>query len=278
MIQLAFLYLRHLLRAQSRYGVHSPFVYEFVTQVLPHRKSSWGSRIDALRKSRLGSEKQLEILDLGAGYGGRHEQLLHKTEAEVLRSSARKRRNGELLYRICQWHQPGVGLELGTNLGYSTAYQVAGQQEGRGRGSFSEVAGRSDGQSRFISIEGSPALSEEAAGLLRSLDLSADLLVGEFSEQLELLKQENIRFDYVLMDGNHQYDPTIAYFNALLDRMNPNGLIIVDDINWSPGMRLAWQELKAREEVQVTIDLFFMGLCFVHRAQAKEDFRFRLYP
>ncbi len=215
----------------------------------------------------------MQILDLGAGYQGQHEQVIQKTESEVIRSSARKRRNGELLYRICKWHKPRIALEFGTNLGYSTAYQVAGQQEGSRLLSLDQEV-----NTRFISIEGSPVLRREAAKLLLSLDLSAELLLGEFSQQLELLIRNNIRFDYVLIDGNHRFGPTIFYVNALIDLMNPNGLIIIDDINWSPEMRCAWKEIKKREDVQVTIDLFFLGLCFVNRPQAKEDFRFRLYP
>lgn len=262
MAQQLFRFVLHLLRAQSRFGVHSPLVYQFVTRVLPHRKSTWGKKIDQIRRQKSKSNTELEIKDLGAGYSGRQEKITRKKVAEIVRSSGRKRRNGELLYRICSSYQPQLGLELGTNLGFSTAYQTAGLETG----------------GRLITIEGAPALSQEAELLLQGLDLKAEFVVGDFKGELERFHRENIRFDYVLMDGNHQYEPTMDYFDLLVKCMNPNGLIIVDDINWSKGMRRAWQAIKAREDVQVTIDLFFMGLCFVNRQQAKEDFRLRFWP
>ena len=254
-------FLDHLLRSSTRYGVHSPFVYEFVTQVLPHQNSDWGRRIDGIRKSRKSSSRIFEIEDLGAGYGGKHQALLQKTEAEVIRSSARKRRNGELLYRICKWHAPKMGIELGTNLGYSTAYQAAGMEKGQ-----------------LISIEGASTLSGSAGELLTELGLGADLRVGDFDHHLDQMAAAGMQFQYALMDGNHQYEATVRYFNKLTSMMEPNGLIIVDDINWSAGMRKAWHEIKSHQAVAVTIDLFFMGLCFVHRPQARQDFRFRFLP
>lgn len=262
MAQQLFRFISHLLRAQSRFGIHSPLVYEFVTQVLPHRKSNWGKRINQVRREKGKSNLELEIKDLGAGYGGRQEKNTQKRLSEIVRSSARKRRNGELLYRICSWHQTQLGLELGTNLGFSTAYQAAGIGE----------------TGKLITIEGSPSLSQQAELLLQGLELEAEFVIGDFKEELKRLNAENIRLDYVLMDGNHQYEPTMDYFDLLVKCMNPNGLIIVDDINWSKGMRRAWQAIKARDDVQVTIDLFFMGLCFVNRQQAKEDFRLRFWP
>ncbi len=40
-------------------------------------------------------------------------------------------------------------------------------------------------------------------------------------------------------------------------------------------MKDAWTQIKAHPEVSVTIDLFQIGLVFVRKAQAKEDFVIR---
>lgn len=62
-------YLRYLLHAKTKHGVHSPFVYEFVTTVLPHRQSASAQAIAALRATCSRSTEVLEIEDFGAGYG-----------------------------------------------------------------------------------------------------------------------------------------------------------------------------------------------------------------
>ena len=41
------------------------------------------------------------------------------------------------------------------------------------------------------------------------------------------------------------------------------------------GMKEAWQEIKAHPKVTVTIDLFWMGLVYFRKGQAKEDFLIR---
>ena len=51
--------------------------------------------------------------------------------------------------------------------------------------------------------------------------------------------------------------------------------MIFDDIYRNKGMKDAWEQIKAHPEVSVTIDLFQIGLVFVRKAQAKEDFVIR---
>lgn len=258
MLQQALQFAGHWLKAQTRYGVHSPFVYEFVTQVLPHKPSAVGKRIEALRKQLAQSTDSVEIRDFGAGYGGEQRPLVQKKVRDVIRSSARKRRNGELLHRICAHYQPGSCLELGTNLGFSTLYQASACPRGH-----------------FTSLEGAPALAEIAGRHFDEFGLEIDLRVGEFGDSLEKLLSEGLRFDYVLLDGNHRREATVDYFELLEQRMNPGGILIVDDINWSEGMREAWKIIQQKESVSVSIDLFWMGICILHRPQAKEAFRFR---
>jgi len=260
LIPQAFQFLNHLLTAESRYSVHSPFVYRFVTEVLPHAKSSIGREIETLRQDALHDEEVMEIQDWGAGYSGRHQSVIWKQVREVAQSSARKPISGEFLHRLVKWLQPQVALELGSNLGFSTAYQAAGMEGGQ-----------------FISIEGAESLARKATLLWSKLDLEVNLLQGEFSSVLPKLLQEQQAFDYVLIDGNHQYGATLAYFDLLFPKLRPNGVLIIDDIHWSKGMQKAWKEIQARKEVSLTIDLCFMGLCFFRPHQAKENFRFRYW-
>jgi predicted O-methyltransferase YrrM len=252
------------MRARSRYGVHSPFVYEFVTQVLPHRKSEVGAKIEALRREVLADQNTvLRFPDFGAGYGGQAKPFLEKTLAQVAKSSARGRREGELLHRICMHYQPKVCLELGTNLGFSTMYQASALKD-----------------SLFVTVEGAPELMNLAmahASMLR-VPMKLNPEVGEFDEVLDrLLEKQGLRPNYVLMDGNHRYAPTMAYFHKLLLHLPDQSMVILDDINWSAEMRQAWKEIAAHPEVTVSIDLFFMGIAFIRRPQKKQHFRLRFF-
>lgn len=217
-------------------------------------------KIESLRKSFQQSDQTIALTDFGAGKGGSGSGEIQRKLSEIAQFSARRPREGNLLYRICQHFQPGTCLELGTNLGISSLYQLSALEN-----------------SRFITLEGSSALAEIAQKNIADFGFQAEVLVGEFSDLLAQSDLAAIQPDYVFLDGNHQYEPTMRYVHTILPHISPGGILILDDIYWSAEMRKAWETICALPEVTVSIDLFFMGICFVRRPQAKEHFRLRFW-
>lgn len=253
-------YLGHWRRSTSKHGVHSPFVYALATQVLPHVPTDEGARIEALRAQCARSREVREIDDLGAGYGGQQRPRIRKTMAEVVRSSARTRREGEFLMRLCRHCEPGQVLELGTNLGFSALYLAAGMPR----------------PADLLTVEGAPALAGAAARNFEQMGVAPRQIVGDFAKVMaDEIDWQAFRPGMVLLDGNHRKAPTLAYFESLLDRVAPGAVIVLDDIYWSDEMQAAWREIAAHPRVGVSIDLFCMGLCFLDRPQAKEHFSLR---
>ena len=253
---------KHFLQSQTAHDVHSPFVFEFVTEVLSAKNTAVGTRIEAERRAQAESKEVLKIEDLGAGYGGKTSAVHQKTLQQVIRSSARSQKEGELLYRICKHYQPKQCLELGTNLGFSAVYQLSALEG-----------------ARFISIEGAEALSERAGLLLKDFGVQAELIQAGFQTALtEQIDWSNFQPDYVFIDGDHRYESIMTYFEQILPRMETDSMLILDDIRWSEGMFRAWSEIIAHPEVTISLDLFAMGICFIRKSQAKEHFKFRFYP
>ena len=60
-----------------------------------------------------------------------------------------------------------------------------------------------------------------------------------------------------------------------LDKVHSKSVFVFDDINWSEGMKRAWNEIKNHPKVTVTIDLFMMGLVFFDPDLSKQDFVLR---
>jgi hypothetical protein len=89
------------------------------------------------------------------------------------------------------------------------------------------------------------------------------------------LIREIPELDFILIDGNHSKTAILNYFKYCLPKMSNHSMMIFEDIYRSREMRSAWEEVKSNPEVSVTIDLFWMGLVFVRRAQRKEDFKIR---
>lgn len=250
-----FPYLRYLWRCRSLHSIHSPFVYDFCTKVLPYYTSDVGKKIERLRHDLLQDNHIIEWEDLGAGFQ-KQLGMFRKSVSEIARSSARKPYEGELLYRICKHYQPQRCLEFGTNLGISTLYQHSAIPN-----------------SKFVTMEGIPAFATIAKQNFTNLGIQPEVKIGEFSSilsQTDFLKELNP--DYVFLDGNHRYEATVEYFYQLLPFLSENSIVILDDIYWSEGMKKAWHEIAQHPEVSVSIDVFYFGICFVKRKQVKEHF------
>ena len=86
----------------------------------------------------------------------------------------------------------------------------------------------------------------------------------------ERLSEE--RLDFMIVPANNA-----ATLSHQLKQGWPNlhsgSVVVLQGIYSNQGMRQLWQSIKERQEVTVTIDLFHVGLVFLHEGQAKEDFR-----
>ncbi|MEM8900068.1 MAG: class I SAM-dependent methyltransferase [Bacteroidota bacterium] len=246
----------HLFSSKSRYSIHSPFVYTFVTEVLPHKEEAIFSSIKALRAKLRASTERVSWEELGAG--SHHFPHAEAKVGELVRHVSRRHKEGALLYRISQYYQPANCLELGTHLGISSIYQAVGLNK-----------------SRFLTIEGIPEFAEVARQNFQEMGLAVEVTVGRFEEVLKKIDLAAFQPNYVFIDGNHKEEATLKYFHLLLPNMVDGGIMIFDDIYWSKGMMNAWQKITAHPEVSVSLDLFFFGICFIRRSQAKEHFRLR---
>ena len=257
-MQLVLNYLQHRFTAKTRHGVHSPFVYQLVDEIIYdfHAKGDYND-IEKLRSRLLHDNRIVNVTDLGAGsYLNNRKQKPVKT---IARNALKPARLAQLIYRLARHFEPSRIVELGTCLGITTAYLAKA----------APIA-------RVTSIEGCPETAAVAAENLSHLNIqNVELQVGNFDELLPGLIHQAEALDFVFIDGNHRKDATLNYFKWCLPKLSENGIMIFDDIYWSKGMKEAWQEIKAHPNVTVTIDLFWIGLVFIRPGQVKEDFKIK---
>ena len=63
----AYLYIRHLLLAQSKYYIHSPFVYKFYQHVISSKAAIDNTRVNLLREELLRDKRKIDFREYGAG-------------------------------------------------------------------------------------------------------------------------------------------------------------------------------------------------------------------
>jgi predicted O-methyltransferase YrrM len=244
-LRLAEKYLRYYFTAANGkgHGIHSPFVFDIVRNVLNARSVDPAfEMIEGLRRNLLKDRGVLEVEDMGAG--SVNGDLRARRVAEMARHAAKPARLGQLLFRLARHYRPSVVVELGTSLGLSTAYLAAGAVD-----------------AKVWTIEGSAAVAERAARNLAELGLErVEVVTGNFDKVLEPLVKRSGSVELAFVDGNHRYEPTLRYFDILMSHSERSSMLIFDDIHWSAEMERAWTEIKADPRAMLTIDLFFFGL------------------
>ncbi len=259
--QLAKKYLRYLLTASNGkgHGTHSPFVFDFIKNVLNDKKKyECYSLIEQQRKTLLNDTTIIEVEDFGAG------SSVIKTNKRIVKniaqSSLKPKRFSQLLFRMVQYYQPETILELGTSFGITTAYLAAGSKN-----------------TSVNTCEGAKNIAAIAQQTFNNLHLkNIELTEGDFTNTLPpvLTKLKNI--DFAFVDGNHRKVPTLDYFIQLLNHSGPSAILIFDDIHWSTEMEAAWEAIKQHLAVTLTIDLFFIGIVCINPAiKVKQHFVIR---
>jgi predicted O-methyltransferase YrrM len=250
-------WIQYQLRATGKHGIHSPFVYQLYEQaILPGLISSPETgKIEGLRKQLLKDSRILAVEDFGAGLGGKEIPKINRPISKIAGSSARGLKFGSLLFRLSQFLKPHSILEMGTNLGLSTLYLSKGNPN-----------------AQLMTLEGSKAIGEVAQEHFQQAHINPTVVIGEFSSTLESIDWSRNKPDFIFVDGNHRQEPTVAYFKFLMSKAADQAVFIFDDIHWSPGMQAALDNIRSDTRVQVSIDLYGMGICFTGRDQAKEHF------
>jgi len=81
------------------------------------------------------------------------------------------------------------------------------------------------------------------------------------------------KLNFVLVNDG---DKILQYFEDCLPKTDENSVLIFNNIYGSEELKKAWQQIKAHPQVTVTIDLFWLGLVFFRKGQAKEDFLIKI--
>jgi predicted O-methyltransferase YrrM len=172
---------------------------------------------------------------------------------QIVQASS-NRSQGDRLARLAAWIGRRAGrpiriLELGTNVGISGIYLLAGMAEAHG--------------GHLATFEGNAAIADRAQARLDAFverfDLSStvsfEIVRGSFADTYEpFLRAMPAPLDLVFIDGHHQAEPTLRYHALVRDRLADGAVVIHDDIAWSPAMEGAWAEISTQEQAHLIVE------------------------
>ncbi|RCH54810.1 SAM-dependent methyltransferase [Mucilaginibacter hurinus] len=248
-------YLLHRLKAKTRHGIHSPFVYRLVDKVIYDfdAKKVYGE-IEDRRNELLADNRVITVTDLGAGSHLNNNK--QKRVSAIAKNALKAPKLAQLLARLASDVKPDSIIELGTCLGITSIYLQ-----------------KAVPAAKVYTLEGCPQTAGVAKEQFTKEGLNdINLTVGNFDDTLHGIIEGLPKLDFVFVDGNHQKEATLKYFEWCLPKVHENTLLIFDDIYWSQGMKEAWAQIKAHPKVTVTVDLFWIGLVYFKPGMTKEDF------
>jgi predicted O-methyltransferase YrrM len=194
-------------------------------------------RIEALRSELAGRTDKIDP--------DKHPEL---TVGEATVKASKRPEDALMLCLMVRAAQPQICLEMGTNVGISAAYQ-AGALKLNGSGSL-------------LCLEGSAGRAAVTRSTLERLGLDdVQIEIGLFAHTLDPALERLGALDYVFVDGHHQEQPTIRYFESISRVIRRPGYAVFDDIGWSEGMERAWAMIAADSRVSFSLRLERIGLC-----------------
>ena len=254
-------FIYFLLQSSNRHGIHSPFVFDFITHCFYKKANQIKvSKMRDIRKLLYQNEHIIEINDYGKG--SKVFKNNQRKIADIAKIAGMNKKKSSLLLNIIEYFSPKNMLEIGTSVGLGSATLSIGNPN-----------------AKIISLEGCSNTANTAQKFFQKLFnmhnlTNIELIIGNFNDTLTQ-SLNNTRFDLIYIDGNHQKEPTLQYFNECISNTHSGSLVILDDINWSIEMQEAWCAIKKHSKVTITIDTFFWGIVFFRTSHEKQHFTIR---
>lgn len=243
-------YGNYWLDAVDEHSLHSPFLFDWYTKVIKVESEGIVS-IEKLRSSLLQTQSEITVEDLGAG--SKHFTNSKRAIRDIADTSLSDLRFSLLYLRIANHINAKSIVELGTSLGINALY----------------LAQKKD--AKVFTFEGSESIAEVAQDTFAFADAkNIELIKGNIDSTLYSNLSRMPKIDLAFMDANHQYAPTIRYFDCLLDKIHHKSVVILDDIHSSPEMEKAWYELRKHELVYTSMDLYRCGILFFDPSLTKQ--------
>ncbi len=240
-------FLSYYWSARTSYQIDSPFVFNFIQEVLDSKSiHPYLADIQTFRNKLLQDNSKLRLEPMGAG-----SSTLNRSESTVssmARASLSSPGQQAFLYRLVRRYLPETMLELGTSFGLATIHQQLGNPK-----------------AHLISIEGQRPIYEKALEIIqqfRHFNNRPNLKLGTFEEQLPLALAQWPKLDYLFLDGDHRYEAVLKNYLTCQPHLHEDSMVVIHDIYWSQGMKEAWNHIKRRAEVTVALDLFHSGVLF----------------
>lgn len=248
-------YLNYWLNEVNAHSLQSPFIYNVYNKyIINDINKDQFEYIEKTRKKLLSSDLLVAPANFGAA------STVHPNESNVKVKLITKKgltnpKISRLLTRLIEFNNSKQIIELGTSFGLNTLYLAHKESV------------------QVTTFEGAKDIANIALTNFEYYEKkNINLIEGNIDKELPTFTNSRINIDFAYIDANHKIEPTLKYFDLILNRMNDNSILVLDDIYWSKEMTQAWETIKNHPQVTHTIDLYEVGIVFFKPDLVKSHF------
>lgn len=231
------------------FGIHSPFLFKIINSILPAPYPYYCFKyIEKQRGKLLIDKRPILIDDLGSG-GIKYNKHYITPINEIAKRSLMPSKKAQQLFKLLGvLHRPCCCIELGTSFGITTAYLA-----------------KVNSRNKIYTFDACKSVENIAHNVWTTLKIEKNItqIHGDITTTLPtFLTTTKPIIDFVCIDANHRYVPTISYFKTLIPYLNEHSIVVLDDIHSNREMGRAWYEISKMSVVTTAIDLFSYGILF----------------
>ncbi|MGB0892366.1 MAG: O-methyltransferase [Flavobacteriaceae bacterium] len=250
-------YSKYILSTLNKNSIKSTYISDLILNSFKKKSIQVPQNIISYKELLLTNKSNITVTDFGAG--SKIFKSNRRKISKIAKYAGISNNRIHHLFSLIRYLNPRNILEIGTSLGIATAAISEGSKK-----------------SQIRTLEGCPETARIAKQQFDKFNLkNIDIIIGDFKNTLPKAI-EDITYDFIYFDGNHQKSATLKYFNLCLKTVNNNSVFVFDDIHWSKEMEEAWEEIKQHPNVTVTIDTYQWGIVFFRKELEKQHLTIRV--
>jgi len=211
-------------------------------------------QIEDIREEIKSKDIKIDFLDFGAGDPkDKRDEVEMSNGVKTTKYTKQlcqiglKNEWAQLMYSLIKKNKPNNILELGTCCGFSSIYMA-----------------KANPYSTIYTIEGACEVANIAKQNIQKANCTnINQIVGKFDDVLLSTLQSIKQIDFAFIDGHHDKDATIRYFELIKPFLSQNAIVVFDDISWSNGMKKSWDTIIQDKAIKKYEDLEKLGICYL---------------
>jgi predicted O-methyltransferase YrrM len=148
---------------------------------------------------------------------------------------------GNLYAEIVTQRKPNLIVEFGTAFGVSGMYFLSGLELNK--------------KGNLLTYDPNEVWADLANKNLSSISDRYILTIGTFEENIDKHLTDNKKIDIAFIDAIHTSQFVFSQLEIVIQRCNPNAIIILDDINFSEDMKSCWEKIAHDERFVSSVSI-----------------------